>query len=74
MKTAIYIEDGEAQIVLTPESKFESSVVSQITTSPKSVRIFSGSFYQCQGGYFRHSGSDKSIMIRLDDENTGEEL
>ncbi len=81
MKTAIYVEDGAVQIVLTPETEFEKSSFKLISGAPKLARIFEGSFYDCRGGWVRQSdyhgssvyGSfrrkdDESLIIRVDDE------
>jgi len=75
MKTAIYIQDGITQLVLTPETEFEKNAVKGISDSPKDAQIFSGSFYECNGGYFRHdlTKEDSSIMIRLDNRKDEEQ-
>lgn len=78
MKTAIYIEDGTVQLVLTPESKFEKDAMSTFQERELEAEIFSGTFYDCRGGWIRQNryyqstysfGSkdenDKSIMIRI---------
>ena len=67
MKTAIYVTDGVAQLVITPESDFEKKAVAQFEKKLLSVKIMSGSFYECQGGYVRQ-GSDQSLILRVDDE------
>lgn len=59
MKTAIYVADGVAQLVITPETDFEKK--------PLSVKILKGSFYECLGDYVRQ-GSDQSLILRVDDE------
>lgn len=79
MKTAIYIEDGVTQVVLTPESEFEKGVIQQMSESKAALKLFSGSFYDCRGGWIRQTNhfpnawdpkiNDKSIMIRLDKED-----
>lgn len=79
MKTAIYIEDGIVQLVLTPESKFEQSAISGFTDKPLTVQIFDGSFYDCRGGWVMQTAyrqqstmygsgnhSDRSIILRVD--------
>lgn len=53
MKTAIYIEDGLTQLVLTPESDFEQGIVSKVNKGEQAVKIHTGSFYQCEGGWVR---------------------
>ena len=76
MKTAIYIEDGVVQLVLTPESEFEKNAFSQFNGEDLETKIFSGSFYDCRGGWVRQSQyyvpgeyggadhSDKSMIVR----------
>jgi len=66
MKTAIYVEDGVKQIVLTPENDFEKDVVSDFQNENLTVRIISGSFYNCNGGFVRHGQSDESIILRVE--------
>jgi hypothetical protein len=79
MKTAIYIEDGVTQVVLTPESDFEKKVITEMAEAKTNLRLFTGSFYDCRGGWVRQSKhfpdawdpkiNDESIMIRLDKED-----
>lgn len=80
MKTAIYIEDGTVQLVLTPESEFEKSALRSFEDKPHETRIFTGSFYDCRGGLVRQSshfgslsamfgnttgdGGDRSLILR----------
>lgn len=66
MKTAIYVEDGVKQIVLTPENDFEKEVVDDFQDENLTVRIISGSFYNCNGGFVRHGQSDESIILRVE--------
>lgn len=66
MKTAIYVEDGVKQIVLTPENDFEKGVVDDFQNENLTVRIISGSFYNCNGGFARHGQSDESIILRVE--------
>lgn len=65
MKTAIYIEDGVTQLVLTPDNKFEQDVVGRIESVDTRVAIYRGEFYHCQGGWNRHGGGETSLMLRL---------
>jgi len=67
MKTAIYVADGVTQLVITPETAFEKESVAQFEKKSLSVKIMSGSFYECRGGYLRQ-GSDQSLMLRVDDD------
>ena len=53
MKTAIYIEDGIVQLVITPESDFEKDALTSFQEKPLDAKIFDGSFYDCRGGWVR---------------------
>lgn len=55
MKTAIYIEDGTIQLVLTPESEFEKNAMRQFTDKRLAAQLFRGSFYDCRGGWIRQT-------------------
>lgn len=83
MKTAIYIEDGVVQLVLTPESAFEKNAVASFAEKPMSVQVFSGAFYDCRGGwvrmkehypelntYTREQKEDQSIILRIAEPKT----
>lgn len=78
MKTAIYIEDGVVQLVITPESEFEKNALTTIQDKPLEVEVFCGSFYDCRGGWVKQSGyydehvfnqspsnNDKSIILKV---------
>ena len=65
MKTAVYVQDGVAQIVLTPESRFEQLVLGNVGENP-TAETYRGSFYDCQGGWIRSKeSSDQSLIIKL---------
>jgi hypothetical protein len=77
MKTAIYIEDGTVQLVITPESDFEKNALSTFEKKPLEAQIFSGTFYDCRGGWVRQKGyfgepyfqgsdnDDKSLILKI---------
>jgi hypothetical protein len=81
MKTAIYVEDGLVQLVITPESEFEKNALSTMNNKPLDAKIFSGSFYDCRGGWVRQSNhypsrtiygndwesKDNSLIIKVDE-------
>ena len=76
VKTAIYIEQGREQIVLTPENDLEKSVLDKIIHRTPAVSFFQGSFYNCQGGWIRHgyhfedtphNKEEVSLIILLDE-------
>lgn len=80
MKTAIYIEDGTVQLVITPESDFEKNALSMFRERPLDAKMFDGSFYDCRGGWIRQNdynreldygysyqqnNADKSLILRI---------
>lgn len=76
MKTAIYIEDGVVQLVITPESEFEKNALSGFRDKPLDAKLFVGSFYDCRGGWVRQKAyyqnhwhghppeGDQSLILR----------
>ena len=77
MKTAIYIEDGVVQLVITPESEFEKNAISTFREKPLEAKLFDGSFYDCRGGWIMQSAhyshyqsyddnhKDKSLILTI---------
>jgi hypothetical protein len=75
MKTAIYIEDGIVQLVITPETEFEKGAVKMLSDKALTAQIFTGSFYDCRGGWVRQAvfypnsygsdNQDRSIILRV---------
>jgi hypothetical protein len=65
VKTAIYIEDGVVQLVLTPQSEFEKNALGSFEDKTLGVTIKAGSFYECQGGWTRQATSDRSLILRI---------
>lgn len=75
MKIALYIEDGLEQIVLTPETKTESDILAKLDADDRTLSIKHGSFYECQGGWLRHTAASFSSGMyspseRRDDKST----
>ncbi len=78
MKTAIYIEDGVVQLVITPESEFEKNAMSSFEGKEINAKLFSGSFYDCRGGWVRQTQhfpsmlngekGDNSLILSIKDE------
>lgn len=65
MKTAIYIEEGVLQLVITPETDYERKVIQMFEDKPFEAEIYSGSFYSCQGGWIRQDrGDDNSLILK----------
>lgn len=80
MKTAIYIEDGTVQLVITPETEFEKNAIASFSEKPLEAKVFAGSFYDCRGGWVRQSqhhqdffpersdlgsANEKSLILRM---------
>lgn len=84
MKTAIYIEDGVTQLVLTPETEYEKDIVKGFGDKLDRVQVFQGGFYDCRGGWIRQTAyndrgqgmygvswdrsENASLVMRLDKE------
>ena len=68
MKTAIYIEDGVVQLVLTPENNFERNALGSFEENKLEARIFSGEFYDCRGGWTRQSDYFPSHLMATSDQ------
>lgn len=83
MKTAIYIESGRTQFVLTAESDIDKKVLEQLSTA-KGLMTYRGSFYDCAGGYVRQSANfrsydafgerDDSLIFLVQETKTKEEM
>jgi hypothetical protein len=77
MKTAIYIEDGVVQLVITPESDFEKDAMKRFGDGAIEAKMFRGTFYDCRGGWVRQSEynsdvydlsadkGDRSLILRM---------
>ena len=81
MKTAIYIEDGIVQLVLTPENKFESNALRSFEDKSVTCAVKPGQFYEDDKGRIRQEGfsgftegvvyglaeeSERSLFVRAD--------
>ena len=64
MKTAIYIEEGVTQLVLTPENEWEKQVIRSIENGQRQVSIIRGSFYECRGRWIRQGAGDESLILK----------
>ncbi len=60
MKLAFYSDSGTTQVVITPETDWEKSVLAKIPEDGN-FNMYRGSFYECRGGWIRqqsgYSGS-----------------
>lgn len=62
MKTAILVEDGLFQVVLTPQSDLEKMALEKLS-SLKGLEVYKGSFYECRGGWQREGLDDSSTIF-----------
>lgn len=63
MKTAIYIENGVTQLLLTPENDWEKSTLKNITDRQVGFHIRRGQFYECAGGYVRQGTQEEPLIL-----------
>ena len=69
MKTAIYIDEGTTQLVLTPDNEWEKAICAKIATGEQAVNIMRGSFWSCRGGWIRYDqnqSENESLILRVD--------
>ena len=73
MKTAIYIEDGLVQLVLTPEGEFEKNALTTLKDKPIETNIYQGSFKECRGGHIRmYQDQDSLFLVNREVRKDGE--
>ena len=70
MKTALFLDEQDLQVVLTPQSEQEKYLLKLMRERLPNM-TYEGGFYSCQGGWVRQYNSDSSyesnhsLMIRL---------
>jgi len=62
MRTAVYVEDGVTQVVLTPENNLEKQILLWVHGCTK-LEVRHGSFYHCQGGWIRQGTDETSVIL-----------
>jgi hypothetical protein len=67
MKTTILSQDGNMQLVLTPETEFEKSVIEKYGKDFSKIDKFKGSFQDCQGGWTRLYPYEDSLILRINE-------
>jgi len=70
MKIALYIEDGLEQIVLTPETDTEKSILGKLHDGSRDLQIARGAFYACRGGWTRFKADRYSPYGSLDEDDS----
>lgn len=78
MKTLLITKENRQQIVLTPETEFEKSIVKMFHSEftfpqpieekkkPTEAQIYLGEFYDCRGGWTREGQNNDSLIIVFD--------
>ena len=66
MKTTLLTKENREQIVFTAETDFEKKMLEKFGKGQKEAKIFTGSFYDCQGGWTREGKDDESLIIVFD--------
>lgn len=66
------VQDGNVQLVLTPETDFERDIVEKYGKDFNTVKCFKGEFLDCQGGWTRGYSSEDSLMLSIKDEKANE--
>lgn len=73
MKSAIYLDEGNTQLVLTPENDWERNILQMVHGELKD-KTYWGQFYACQGGWIREYDAhyattrprqDDSLILRV---------
>lgn len=84
MRSAIYIQEGTLQFVLTAESTIDEQVLSALEKA-QGLKVLRGSFYETTGGWVRYregnqtcydnqwDRSDYSLIFRVDEPRVVEE-
>ena len=65
MKTALYVENGVTQIVLSPDTEEERDILRRFENS-KVDRVYWGTFGKCEGGWYRFYEDDTSLIFLLE--------
>lgn len=85
MKTALFIDEGRAAVILTPENEWEARALSAIAKEGAKVEIKEGQFNWTQGEYVRWFPEDlgpyqressrqkQSIFLTLGNDDQGTE-
>jgi len=72
MKTSVLSQEGNMQLILTPETKFEEDIISKYKNDFIKVEAFKGNFADCHGGWTRVFQQKDSLILRIN-ENKGEQ-
>jgi hypothetical protein len=68
MKSAIYLDEGNTQLVLTPENDWERNILHMMHGELKD-KSYWGQFYECQGGWIRQYEAHYSASRPLQDDS-----
>jgi hypothetical protein len=72
VKSAIYVEQGVTQVVLTPENEWEKNALRMVYDAMQNgtASAYEGEFYECRGGWNRWApyggtSDDRSLIVRV---------
>lgn len=75
MNTALYIDGGRVQVVLTAEGKFDEQILARIQNHKGKIEVARGAFYGCQGGWNRHEIKyERFPLTRFDEKKDDDSL
>lgn len=58
MKLALYVENNEIQLIITPETKQEQAIMAVMDNEEIVIQKMKGEFYLCRGGYIVNALED----------------
>jgi hypothetical protein len=75
MKTTVLLEEGVSQIVLTPESVLEETLLKSMAPPLSVHTVLFRPFYLCQGGNFMQGVNEtECLIIKFDSAKEKENL
>ena len=66
MKSAIYIEDGAVQFVLTPESEYEKRFVESLKGKEYKLSVSENEFHRTVGNFVKQSPGHSLIFTAME--------
>ncbi len=66
MEIAIFLKDGNKQLILTPETEGEKEVLEHFKEGEEKATIKLGHFYYCQGGFYTQNSEKNDLIILLE--------
>lgn len=68
MKTALYVENNNMRLILTPENSFEQETIKTVTHQGlKQLHLYERSFFECVPGQDEHISESTSLVLELEE-------